>query len=386
LIGTAVFTSLPPLSLYVHLPWCVRKCPYCDFNSYESKGDFREGDYVDALLRDLDDELPLVRHRPFDSIFVGGGTPSLFSGTAVRRLLDGVRARVELPRGTEITLEANPGAIEAQRFAEFREAGVTRLSIGIQSFRDPQLALLGRVHDSAEAIRAVGIARGAGFESINLDLMYGLPDDDVPGSLSDLAMALDLAPEHLSWYQLTLEPNTSFHRRPPLLPEDDTVAEIEAAGRAMLTRHGYERYEVSAYAKPGRRCVHNLSYWQFGDYLGLGAGAHGKITAPAEGAILRRAKTRNPRTYMQRAGTPEASAVERIEDPEQIVLEFMMNALRLPDGIRIGCFEARTGVSAARIEAPLRLAVERGWMKIDDDVLKPTPAGLQVLNSLLILF
>jgi oxygen-independent coproporphyrinogen-3 oxidase len=345
-----------------------------------------DGDYVDALFRDLETEVPSIRGRPLQSIFIGGGTPSLFSGASIARLLTGIRSRVPLTADAEITLEANPGAVEAERFAEFREAGVNRLSIGVQSFRNRQLATLGRIHDADEAVRAVGLARRAGFENINLDLMYALPGDDVDGALGDLEAAIDLAPAHLSWYQLTLEPNTAFHRRPPELPAEERVIEIEQRGRALLAQRGYRRYEISAYEQAGRRCAHNLNYWQFGDYLGIGAGAHGKLTLPAEGAIVRRAKTRNPRTYMDRAGSTNAAVAEHIDSPQQIVLEFLMNALRLADGVSVACFEDRTGQPARSIETPLNEAVRRGWMSADAACLKPTAGGLQVLNAVLALF
>ena len=380
------FGSLPPLSLYVHLPWCVRKCPYCDFNSYELKGTVPDRDYVDALLRDLDAELALADDRPLRSIFIGGGTPSLFPGAAVRRLIRDIRARVRLTADAEISLEANPGAIEADRFSEFRDAGVNRLSMGIQSFRDSKLSVLGRIHSAEEAVRAVGFARAAGFENFNLDLMYALPGDDAEGAMSDLEAAIELAPTHLSWYQLTLEPNTAFHRRPPALPAEDAVLEIEEKGRELLAQHGFSRYEVSAYEQPGHRCAHNMNYWQFGDYLGIGAGAHGKVTLPDEGSIVRRAKQRNPRMYMQQAGSNTAVTVERIDSPQQIVLEFMMNALRLPEGISVACYEGRTGQPLGAIEEPLQEAIRRGWMSPEPGVLKPTESGLQVLNSVLALF
>jgi oxygen-independent coproporphyrinogen-3 oxidase len=376
---------LPPLSLYVHLPWCVRKCPYCDFNSYEARGEVPDRDYVDALLRDLDAEAELACARSVQSIFIGGGTPSLFSGAAIRRLIDGIRARIAVAADAELTLEANPGSVEAGRFAVFREAGINRLSIGVQSFRDPQLAVLGRVHDGAEAVLAFQTARRAGFDNVNLDLMYGLPGDDLAGALADLERATELGPAHLSWYQLTLEPNTAFHRRPPALPAEDAVIEIEERGRSLLAAQGYGRYEVSAYAAPGRRCVHNLNYWQFGDYLGIGAGAHGKITLPGERAIARRAKLRNPRTYMEQAGSAAAATLERI-DAEQLTVEFMMNALRLADGVSAACYPERTGQPIDAIAAPVGDAVRRGWMSADAGVLKATPAGLHVLNSLLALF
>ncbi len=375
-----------PLALYVHLPWCVRKCPYCDFNSYERKGDLPDHAYVDALLRDLDSELPLVRGRPLLSVFIGGGTPSLFSGAAIRRLLAGIRDRLTLASDVEVSLEANPGAVEAARFEEFREAGVNRLSIGVQSFRDAQLAKLGRVHDAEEAARAIEVARRAGFDNVNLDLMYALPGDDLVGATHDLEHAIEFAPEHISWYQLTLEPNTAFERRPPPLPPEELTLEIEASGRALLARHGYDRYEVSAYCQPGRGCRHNLNYWQFGDYLGLGAGAHGKVTLPESGAIERRVKRRSPRTYMDTVGTPDATAVERIDSPQQIVVEFLMNALRLPEGVPFEHFEERTGQTRKTIEAPLRSALARRWVADRADALQPTAAGLQMLNSLVGMF
>jgi putative oxygen-independent coproporphyrinogen III oxidase len=380
------FERLPPLSLYVHLPWCVRKCPYCDFNSYEAKRGVPESPYVDALLRDLDAELELVQGRPLVSIFIGGGTPSLFSGASIRRLLDGIRDRTPLEPSAEITLEANPGAVDAERFAEYRGAGVTRLSIGVQSFRAEQLRKLGRVHGPDEAVRAAALAKQAGFENFNLDLMYALPGDDAEGALADLAFAVALRPPHLSWYQLTLEPNTAFHRRPPALPAEEDVLDIEQRGRELLARAGFARYEVSAYEHGGRRCAHNLNYWRFGDYLGLGAGAHGKVTLEAAGVVTRRAKTRNPRTYAAAAGTSEAVSVERIDDGGQLAVEFLMNALRLPDGVPLQLFEERTGQPAESIEPGRREAIDRGWLTPARDVLEPTAAGLQMLNRLLALF
>jgi oxygen-independent coproporphyrinogen-3 oxidase len=380
------FSSVPPLSLYVHLPWCVRKCPYCDFTSYEASGALPDLDYVDALLADLRGELRFAEGRPIETIFLGGGTPSLFSGAAIARLLGGIRAEAAVAANAEITLEANPGAVDAARFAAFREAGVNRLSIGVQSFRDAQLRALGRVHDAMQAEAAVAAARAAGFDNLNLDLMYGLPGDDAAGAREDLERALALAPAHLSWYQLTLEPNTAFARRPPRLPDDDVVVSIEHAGRALLASHGYERYEISAYARLGRRCVHNLNYWQFGDYLGLGAGAHGKITLRDAAAIARRAKARNPRTYLQVAGTPKATHEERVTARAQAALEFLMNALRVLDGTSIATFEARAGQPVAAIASPRAAATARGWLAAENDRLRATPAGLDRLNRLLELF
>jgi oxygen-independent coproporphyrinogen-3 oxidase len=381
-----VFTTLPPLALYVHLPWCIRKCPYCDFNSYEpGKGGFDEAAYVDALLRDLETEVPLAQGRALASVFIGGGTPSLFSGAAIARLLAGVRERLDLAKSVEVTLEANPGAVEATRFTEFRDAGVNRVSIGVQSFRAEQLRRLGRVHGPDEAVRAIDSARAAGFASFNVDLMYALPGDEVEGALSDLHAALEREPPHLSWYQLTLEPNTAFHRKPPPLPAEDLVVEIERRGRELLAARGYRRYEVSAYERAGR-CAHNLNYWRFGDYLGVGAGAHGKVTLLGDGAIERRAKARNPRTYQSAAGTAAAVAVERIHDAGQVAVEFLMNALRLRDGVPVALFEERAGQPVGAIEKPLHEARARGWLADEPGVLRPTVSGFELLNRLLGLF
>ena len=380
------FDRLPPLSLYVHLPWCVRKCPYCDFNSYEARGALPDFEYVDALLRDLRSERELAQGRAIETIYFGGGTPSLFSAGALVRLLEGLRAEASIAANAEITLEANPGAADAARFAAFREAGVNRLSIGIQSFRDEKLHALGRVHDAAQAEAAVAAARAAGFANLNLDLMYGLPGDDVAGGAADLERAVALAPEHVSWYQLTLEPNTAFERHPPPLPDDDVVASIEQRGRAFLAAHGYERYEISGYAQSGRRSLHNLNYWQFGDYLGVGAGAHGKVTLPEDGEIARRAKTRNPRTYALQAGSAAATSEERVATRAQAALEFLMNALRLTDGVLVETFEARAGQPAAAIRTARAAAVARGWLSAEPGRLRATPSGLERLNKLLELF
>jgi putative oxygen-independent coproporphyrinogen III oxidase len=380
------FTALPPLSLYVHLPWCVRKCPYCDFNSYEAREPLPDIEYVDAVLRDLRGELPNVQGRHVQTVFIGGGTPSLFSAAAIERLLRGIAADLALASDAEITLEANPGAVDAARFAAFRAAGVNRLSIGIQSLRDDRLRALGRVHDSREARRAVEIARMAGFTNVNFDFMYALPGDDAAGALADLEQAIDLAPTHLSWYQLTLELNTAFHRRPPPLPADETVAEIEARGRDLLAAAGFDRYEVSAYSRPQRQSAHNLNYWRFGDYLGVGAGAHGKITLPALQAIERRAKTRNPRTYMETAGVPAVCTAQRLTEPREVAVEFLLNALRVLEGVPDEWFVERTGLSIEAIAAPRRAAVDRGWLADDLGRLRAAPAGLEVLNRLLELF
>jgi len=376
---------LPPLSLYVHLPWCMRKCPYCDFNSFELRGAIKDAAYVDALLRDLDLERPLIGERQVISVFIGGGTPSLFGGAAIARLLDGVRQRVELADDCEITLEANPGAVEAQRFVDYRAAGVNRLSIGAQSFRHSQLEALGRVHAVEDIDAAVALARDAGFDNLNLDLMYGLPQDTLEGATADLERAIDLGPAHISWYQLTLEPNTAFHRHPPDIPDEELIAAIEHAGRQLLSRHDYSRYEISAYAQRGKRCRHNLNYWQFGDYVGIGAGAHGKLTR-TDGAIERRSRLKNPRSYQTRAGQADSVSVEHIERVEDLRLEFLMNALRLIEGVPRDLMTDRTGLSIEAQDRGMTAALSRGWLARDASSLVATPAGLNALNSLLALF
>jgi putative oxygen-independent coproporphyrinogen III oxidase len=376
--------ALPPLSLYVHLPWCVRKCPYCDFNSYRAPSELPERLYVDALQRDLCLESTYGTGRAVATIFIGGGTPSLFSGAAIAQLLRRIREHIDVVDGAEITLEANPGAVDARRFAAFRDAGVNRLSIGVQSFRTDMLRRLGRIHDGAEAVAAVEAAHQVGFDNVNLDLMYALPGDDARRSHDDLARAIALSPAHLSWYQLTLEPNTAFHRHPPELPNDEVVAQIETAGRELLEAEGFVRYEISAYARAGRRCAHNLNYWTFGDYLGIGAGAHGKVTMP-DGTVLRRTKTRNPRTYLELAGQASAVVTERIETTSQLILEYLMNGLRLIEGVRIEEFEARTRQPGSALASFRSEAQRRRWMIGDPTRLAVTERGLQHLNSVLML-
>lgn len=375
----------PPLSLYVHIPWCVRKCPYCDFNSHSVHADIDQHAYVDALLADLDHEcrrreLPAAR-----SVFIGGGTPSLFEADAIARLLHGIEQRLGLDEDAEITLEANPGTVEAARFAGYRAAGVNRLSIGVQSLDDDRLAALGRIHDAAEARSAVAIARDAGFASINLDLMYGLPAQTVSAALDDLRALLALAPEHVSWYQLTVEPNTAFHHRPPAgLPDGDGLGDIMDAGQALLAEAGYRQYEVSAYARTGHRCRHNLNYWAFGDYLGLGAGAHGKLTM-ADGTVERTTKRRSPQAYLAEIATGAVSSRHAVP-ADELPLEFMLNALRLNDGVPTGSFSARTGLAPAAIRRPLVEARARGLLDRDPLRLRPTPLGQRFLNDLLGLF
>lgn len=376
------FTSLPPLALYIHLPWCVKKCPYCDFNSHQAPDMLPETEYVAALLRDLEMELPLIWGRPIISIFIGGGTPSLFSPEALDALFSGLRARLKLLPEIEITLEANPGTVEAGKFREFRALGINRLSIGVQSFQDAQLSALGRIHDGREAIAAAETAHAAGFSDFNLDLMHGLPGQTVEAGRADVAQAIALAPSHISYYQLTLEPNTLFHARPPTLPNDELLADIEEAGQALLAEACYQQYEVSAYAKEGFRCVHNLNYWAFGDYVGMGAGAHGKLTLPAEQRILRRARVKNPRDYLALAGTPKA-VEEILVKPREAAFEFMLNALRLKEGFPPHLFQERVGIPLGLIHEALQAAETAGLLHWDLQRIAPTRQGWRYLNDLM---
>lgn len=379
--------ELPPLGVYVHLPWCAKKCPYCDFNSHAAPAELPAEAYVDALLADLDHALPGVQGRVPTSVFIGGGTPSLFPPDAIARLLAGLAERLALPAATEITLEANPGTVEAGRFEAFRAAGVNRLSLGIQSFADDALAALGRIHDGAAARAAAERALAAGFDSVNLDLMYGLPDQSLDAAIDDLATALALAPDHVSWYELTLEPNTVFWSRPPRLPDDDARADIEAAGADRLAAAGFSRYEISAWARaPALRCRHNLNYWHFGDYVGIGAGAHGKITDPETGAIVREARIRSPDKFLARAPAGEAVASRRVLAPADAACEFLLNALRLPDGFPADLFAARTGLALAWLEAPMASAEADGLLVRDGGRIRPSARGLAFLNDLLLRF
>ncbi len=380
------FTQSPPLSLYLHYPWCVQKCPYCDFNSHAVKGELAEGAYIDALIADLERELPAVWGRPVVSLFIGGGTPSLMSPEGLEQLLSAIRARLRLLPGAEITLEANPGTVDAGRFRAFREAGVNRLSIGVQSFQDDLLRRIGRIHDRAEAIRAAEAARAAGFERLNLDLMFGLPGQSPAQARADIETALALKPDHLSYYQLTLEPNTAFHQSPPPLPEDDAVYGMQVGGQIRLAEAGYRQYEVSAYAREGARCIHNLNYWHFGDYLGIGPGAHGKITDAPTGRISRRWKVRHPRDYLAQAATDGAVAGESTLSAEDALLEFMMNALRLTEGFDTRLFCERTGLPLDAVQAPLDEAQRLGLLRWDLRRVHPTGKGRMFLNELLELF
>lgn len=376
---TQVF-ALPPLALYVHIPWCVRKCPYCDFNSHAAGPTLPEAEYVDALLADLDNDLVHVHGRPLTSIFFGGGTPSLFSAEALGRLLDGVARRLSFAPDIEITLEANPGTFEQAKFVAYRGLGINRLSIGIQSFQDAKLKALGRIHGREEAIRAADRARAAGFDNFNLDLMHGLPEQSVADALGDLEQAIALAPTHLSWYQLTMEPNTVFWSQPPELPEDDTLWDIQEAGQARLAAAGYQQYETSAYAQPGRQARHNLNYWGFGDFLGIGAGAHAKLSAP-DGTLLRTWKTRLPKDYLDPDKAFQAGA--KALAPADLPFDFMMNALRLVDGVPAAWYPQRTGQSLDSLAPALTAARRAGLLAEDEERLRPTARGQLFLNDLL---
>lgn len=377
------FGALPPLSLYVHIPWCVRKCPYCDFNSHESRADVSEAAYVESLVADLEAALPLIWGRRLYSIFFGGGTPSLFSVGAIETLLSAIRARVPLATDAEVTLEANPGTAEAEKFAGFRAAGVNRLSIGIQSFKDEHLRALGRIHDTAQAQRAIAYAK-AYFDNFNLDVMYGLPGQRLDEACADLERALAHEPPHLSLYHLTIEPNTFFHRYPPALPDDDTAAAMQEAIEERTARAGYAHYETSAYAQPGRRSRHNLNYWTFGDYLGIGAGAHSKISFADR--VTRQARFRQPREYMTRTKQGNAVQTEHTIDASDLPFEFMMNALRLNEGFSLSLFEERAGLPLTQVLLGLDQAERRGLVTRDHVRVVPTALGRRFLNDLVQLF
>jgi oxygen-independent coproporphyrinogen-3 oxidase len=372
-----------PLSLYIHLPWCVKKCPYCDFNSHALRQELPERDYIDALLNDLIADLPLINTRPIVSIFMGGGTPSLFSGTAIQRLLDGVRQHCQLSDTVEITLEANPGTVEQENFYGYRAAGVNRLSLGIQSFNSQHLKKLGRIHGSNEAIQAVHAAKKAGFTNFNIDLMHGLPEQTVADAVADLQQAIALEPTHISWYQLTLEPNTLFYVQPPILPDDEKLWDIQTAGQALLAQKHYQQYEVSAYAQTGKQCQHNLNYWQFGDYLGIGAGAHSKITLD-DGRIIRSTKTKHPKDYLNPA-TPFMSEQHNVSQ-QQKAFEYMLNALRLYQPISLPHFTERTGLTLQHIEPALIQAQQKGLLQFTDKTIQLTEQGHLFVDEITQLF
>ena len=379
--------TTPPLSLYVHLPWCVRKCPYCDFNSHEGRGALPFEAYVDALLADLDHDLPLAWGRTVHSVFFGGGTPSLFPPAAIDRFLQQASARLRFAPDVEVTLETNPGTVEHGPFAGYRAAGVNRLSFGVQSFDDGCLQRLGRIHSSGDAERAVKAGQDAGFDNLNLDLMYALPGQSLAMALADVDRAIALQPTHLSHYQLTLEPNTVFAVRTPAgLPDEDGAWDMQEACQARLAAAGFGQYEVSAYARAGRQCRHNLNYWQFGDYLGIGAGAHGKLTLGASQEVLRRWKLRHPTEYQAKAGTPAAIGGDEVLTASRLPFDFMLNALRLNAGVPMAMFEARTGLPRAAIADHLATAHARGWLEPDPDWLRPTELGRRFANDVIGLF
>ena len=380
---------LPPLSLYVHIPWCVRKCPYCDFNSHNAPDALPQREYVDALLRDLDLDLPLAQGRALQSLFFGGGTPSLFAPDQIARILDGVAARLTIARDIEITLETNPGTVEHGSFDGYRRAGVNRISFGVQSFNDDALKRIGRIHDAVQAEHAIKQAQDSGFENLNLDLMYALPEQTIADALLDVEKAILLQTTHLSHYQLTLEPNTQFAANPPSLPDEDSAWDMQEACQARIASAGFAQYEVSAYARPGRECAHNLNYWRFGDYLGIGAGAHGKASTFGPDAALdvrRRWKLRAPRGYLEHAGSARGIGGDDPVAVGQLPFEFMLNALRLTDGFPLEDFYTTTGLPADAIQPQLDEARERGWVTVEDGHAYPSETGRRFLNDLIGLF
>ena len=384
--------TTPPLSLYVHLPWCVRKCPYCDFNSHEYKGEGGRGAlpfdaYVDALIADLDHDLPLVWGRTVQTVFFGGGTPSLFPPDAIDRFLQQASSRLRFAPNAEITLETNPGTVEHGPFAGYRAAGVNRLSFGVQSFDDGCLQRLGRIHSSGDAVRAVKAAQDAGLDNLNIDLMYALPDQSLAMALDDVERSIALEPTHISHYQLTLEPNTAFAARPPKgIPDDDGAWDMQEQCQTRLADAGYAQYETSAYAKPGHQCAHNLNYWRFGDYLGIGAGAHGKLTLGASQQVMRRWKLKHPAAYLANAGSASGIGGDEVLGASRLPFDFMLNALRLNEGVPLTMFEARTGLLPAAIAKPLALARERGLLERDEAWLRPTELGRRFANDVIGLF
>ena len=391
-----------PLALYVHLPWCVRKCPYCDFNSHEiTGGSFPEQLYVDAVVRDLKYSAELFQGRELVSVFFGGGTPSVISAEGIGSILETVDSVCALPADTEITLEANPGTADSRRFAGYRSLGVNRLSIGAQSFNDGSLAAIGRIHDGDAAVSAVEIAVDSGFSNINIDLMYGLPGQTTEDALSDLDRAVSLEPGHISWYQLTIEPNTVFHAKPPPLPDDDRIWRMQSCGADYLTRQRYRQYEVSAWSREGRECRHNLNYWEFGDYIGIGAGAHGKSTTrtstptanaapfrrePEQTSITRQSRLRVPASYIRNAGTDSAIADTKVLTKEDCILEFMLNALRLNDGVPQEYFTGRTGLALEVIREQVDDATNEGLLDDEQGLFRATEKGSRYLNELLLYF
>lgn len=376
-------TNSIPLALYIHIPWCEKKCPYCDFNSHQAKDVIDEAAYINTLLRDLDNDLSIFSEqlagRQLSSIFIGGGTPSLFSAKSITDLLHGVKTRIDCSDNIEISCEANPGSSEVEKFAGIKDGGVTRLSIGVQSFKQAHLKSLGRVHSSNEALNAATAAREAGFDNFNLDLMFGLPEQSLEAAIADVAQAIDLASTHLSCYQLTIEPNTLFHHSPPITPDHDTLWDMQSAIQEKLANAHFQQYEVSAYSQKGRRCRHNTNYWEFGDYLGIGAGAHGKITGQ-DCAIQRTWKIKHPSTYMSNENP--MGGIDVIE-PEQKTFEFMLNAIRLTNGFSLDLFTQRTGLPVSSLEPILNKHLTQGLIAINQTHFLPTERGKQFLDSML---
>ncbi len=367
--------ELPPLSLYIHYPWCVKKCPYCDFNSHEGE---IQTDYIKALLKDLDNELKYLQNRKIHSIFIGGGTPSLMSTDDAHELFDGLNERLLLSKNIEITLEANPGTFEVHKFAEFRKAGINRLSVGVQSFRDSQLKFLGRIHSGSEALRAIIEAQKVGFDNLNIDLMYGLQGQTSEMCLEDLMQAIELNPSHISFYQLTLEPNTLFAKYPPKLPIDDKIWDMGEQGAALLNKKGFKQYEVSAYSE--RPSEHNVNYWEFGDYIGIGAGAHGKITDIESQQIYRTLKPKSPKDYLSKIQT--GINISTTKEVDNVAFEFMLNSLRLKNGFSSELFESRTGLSIETLNSELIKAGNLDLLENKNNWIKPTPKGFNFLNEL----
>ncbi len=376
--------TLPPLSLYIHFPWCIRKCPYCDFNSHTLLTELPEKNYIDALIVDLEQDLQKLPVRPITSIFMGGGTPSLFSPDMLSYLLVELAKRIEFSKSTEITLEANPGTVEYQRFYGYREAGINRLSLGVQSFSNEKLKILGRIHNGDEAIKAVAAAKKAGFSNINLDLMHGLPQQSSIEGLQDLQIAFSLEPTHISWYQLTIEPNTEFYLRPPQLPMEETMGELQERGEEIFRQKAYKHYEISAFSKDGYNCMHNRNYWQFGDYIGIGAGAHSKLTDNKKRTIRRAWKQKNPKAYLTQKN--QFLAEEKFISVGELPFEFMLNALRLYQKISAELFQQRTGLSFSSIQPILHKAQQQGLVTYDDFAMETTEFGKRFYNNLLAMF
>ncbi len=378
--------ELPPLSLYVHFPWCVRKCPYCDFNSHAVKGDIPADEYVQSLLKDLEQDLPLVWGRAVHSIFFGGGTPSLFSGEQIRVLMDGLRSLLRLSPDAEVTLEANPGTIEHDIFSAYSDAGINRVSLGVQSFRNECLQKIGRIHGREEAENAIDSIKRSGIENFNIDLMFALPGQSLSNAIEDVSDAISCNPTHISHYQLTLEPNTAFFANPPNLPEEDIAWQMQEDCGQLLRNAGFEQYEISAWSRPGSECRHNLNYWRYGDFLGIGAGAHAKITLPSESAVHRRTRLRHPAAWMKGVDEGDSLAEDKNLEPSERVFEFFLNQLRLRGGVRKSQFEPRTGVAWADVSRPVGRAIEKGLLKDENGVLAPTSLGWRFSNEIQALF